>query len=188
MIASRFSLHLVRGCFNRALPVSTTTAVSAATHRVSAAHAAHGVSAAASESTSCAATGESTSCAAGISTSSARVAYSTATIANAAAIADATSVAVAASISVAIAVAASPIAAIPGSGADKDTTQKPARTVIPVRGASIWSVAVISVGAYGRGAVAVIVAIPGINPDTDADLSLGDRERNDQRTQNQKIP
>jgi len=64
---------------------------------------------------------------------------------------------VAAAVSVIGTVIISAVPSIPGASADKDSADKPARSVISIRGAGIGGVRVISPGAY-RGIIAVYVS------------------------------
>jgi hypothetical protein len=48
--------------------------------------------------------------------------------------------------------AATPVAVIPGAGADEDSTYKPIRSVIAIGRARIWVIVVVSIVADWRGA------------------------------------
>lgn len=74
-------------------------------------------------------------------------------IVSAAAVKTASAISVAPAVSESSAVEAASVPMKPRASPDKDATDKPVRTVIPIRSASIWVVVVIPVGAHRRRSV-----------------------------------
>jgi hypothetical protein len=117
---------------------------------------------------------------ASIAGSAASIAVSGACIADSAAVTYSTTVAIAAVAGSTVIAAASPVAAtspisvIPRAGADKDATDEPARAVITVRSACIWSIGIVAPRTYRSSRIPIaIVPVPRANPNTDADLGIG---------------
>jgi hypothetical protein len=131
---------------------------------------------------------------AGITSSTSGIAYATA-IAYTAAITDPTVVAIVstATIEPAAIESATPVAAIPRPGADKDATYEPARSVIAVGRASVGIIRIVAVRTdWGRIPVAVVSVpspVTNPNPHTYLGVSRSRHQRcgNHQRTEQQEI-
>ena len=90
---------------------------------------------------------------------------------------------------------ATPVAAIPGTGADEHATDEPARSVVPVRRASVRIVRVIAIGTNrsdARIAIPIITVTPVSHSNPNGDLGLGwlgdERGGNHHSAQQQEIP
>jgi hypothetical protein len=114
----------------------------------------------------------------------ASVAYATTTVAISAATISVAGPAIVSTTTISI--AASPITVIPGAGADKEPTNKPARAVKAIRRTGVWVIVVIA-PRTNRGGVAIsVIPVPAIassNPNADTHLSVG--RGNHERCRNQ---